>query len=111
MKDIWKVSFVNEKAEEEILNLSEDLQARFLHIIELIQEFEPQNIGMPHVRPIENKMWELRLKGKDNIARSIYVLASGKRIVILHTFVKKTQKTPHKAIKIAEKRRKEISYD
>jgi len=53
-------------------------------------------------------MWELRIKGKDNIARSIYVLASGKRIVILHTFIKKTQKISQKAMKKAELRLKEL---
>lgn len=111
MRTGYDVSFVNEKAENELQELSADLQAKFVRIVELFEEFGPQGVGLPHVRPLEKKLWELRLKGKDNIARSIYVMASGKRIVILHTFIKKTQKTPTKAINIALSRLKEIKND
>lgn len=111
MTDEWKITFVNSNAEAEVLALSPDLQAKLLHIVELIQEFGPHRIGLPHIRPLTRKMWELRLKGKSNIARSIYVFSSGKRLVILHTFIKKTQQTPSKAIKIAEARMKEVNND
>lgn len=99
---------MNKNAEEEVVALSPDLQARLIHIIELIQMFGPFHVGLPHVRNIGQKLWELRLKGKDNIARSLYVLASRKRLIILHTFVKKTQQTPSRALMIAELRQKEI---
>ena len=107
MTTSWTIHFVNKVAEEEILELAPDLQAKFLHISDLLINFGPHQIGLPHVRPLEKKLWELRLKGKDNIARSIYVLASQRRIVILHTFIKKTEKTPQKALEIARKRMKE----
>ena len=71
----------------------------------------PHKVGLPHVRPLEKKLWELRLKGKDNIARSIYVLASGRKLVILRTFIKKTQKTPPGELKIAYMRLKEVEDD
>jgi phage-related protein len=109
MIETWTIHFVNKTAEEEIFNLTPDLKAKFLHISDLLISFGPQHIGLPHIRPLEKKLWELRLRGKDNIARSIYVLASQRRIVILHTFVKKTQKTPQKALEIARKRMKENS--
>lgn len=51
----------------------------------------------------------MRLKGNNNIARSI--LAAQQKIVILHTFIKKTQKTPSQALTIAQKRIKEIKDD
>lgn len=111
MIDKWSISFVNEKSEGEVLSLSPDLKAKFLHIGDMLQDFGPQKMGLPHIRPLGKKLWELRLKGKDNIARSIYVLASRKRIVILHTFIKKTQKTSDKALKIALSRLKEIDND
>ena len=63
---------------------------------------------MPYVRHLEGKLWEIRAKGKDGIARSLYVTASGKRIVIVRCFVKKTQKTPDKELKIARQRAKEV---
>jgi phage-related protein len=109
MTTTWTIHFVNKVAEEEILKLAPELQAKFLHISDLLISFGPHQIGLPHVRPLEKKLWELRLKGKDNIARSIYVLASQRRIIILHTFIKKTQKTPQKALEIARKRMKENS--
>lgn len=107
----WKIKFVNTTAEKEVLSLSADMKAKFLHITEMILAFGPHNVGLPHIRPLENKLWELRLKGKDNIARSIYVLASGRRLVILRTFIKKTQKTPASELKLAYKRLKEVKDD
>lgn len=107
----WKITFVNAKAEEEVLGLTADLKAKFLHVTEMLMSFGPHNVGLPHIRPLENKLWELRLKGKDNIARSIYVLASGRRLVVLRTFIKKTQKTPASELKIAYIRLKEVKDD
>lgn len=111
MNDEWKITFVNAKAEEEVLNLSADLKAKFLHVTEMILTFGPHNVGLPHIKPLEKKLWELRLKGKDNIARSIYVLASKRKIVILRTFIKKTQKTPEKELNVAYMRLKEVQND
>lgn len=58
----WSIEFVNAIAEKEIKKLSPDLQADFLHLAELLVEFGPQNIGMPHTRAIDGKIWELRLR-------------------------------------------------
>ena len=60
------------------------------------------------VRHLEGKLWEIRAKGKDGIARSLYVTASGKRIVIVRCFVKKSQKTPEKELKMALQRAEEV---
>jgi phage-related protein len=62
----------------------------------------------PQVKPLGKQLWEMRMSGKDGIARAIYMLATRKRIVILHAFVKKTQKTPPAAIRLALKRAKEL---
>lgn len=62
------------------------------------------SVGMPYVRPIEAKLWEMRLKGKDGIARAIYFAASGRRIVVLTAFVKKTETTPRRIINVALRR-------
>jgi len=62
----------------------------------------------PHVKPLRDKLWEMRMSGRDGIARAIYVLAHGRRIVILHAFAKKTQKTPPEAIRLALRRAKEV---
>ena len=106
-KNKWSIEFINETAEKEVLKLSPDLQAKFIRIGDLLAEFGPHHIGMPHSRFLQQGLWEIRMKGKDNIARSIYCLQKGQKIVILHTFIKKTQKAPQKAITVALKRLKE----
>jgi phage-related protein len=60
------------------------------------------------VKHLEPKLWEMRLKGRSGIARAVYVAAIGKRIVIVHVFTKKTEKTPRQEIEIALKRAKEV---
>ncbi len=107
----WELVVANKLAEQEILALSADLKAKFLRISELLLQLGPKNVTMPHVKPLEDKLWEMRLSGKDNIARSIYFLAQNRQIIILHTFIKKTQNTPRKAIEIAKQRMKEVVND
>jgi phage-related protein len=108
MNATWSIEFINANAEKEVMELSAEFKAKFLHVTELLLKFGPINIGLPHVRTLGGKLWELRMKSKTGIARSIYVLEHEKRIIILHTFVKKTQKTPKLALDIAMKRRKEL---
>lgn len=99
----WKVT-IHPLAEAELKALPGDLRARFLHVAELLETFGPGQVGMPHVRPLEGKLWEMRMQGKDGIARAVYVAAQGRRLVVLHVFIKKTQTTPRAAIETARKR-------
>ena len=94
-------------AEREIKDLPDDLQSRFVHVAEMLEEFGPAQVGLPHVRPIRGKLWEMRLSGKDNIARALYFAARGRRLVVVRVFVKKSQKTPPREIKLAERRMKD----
>jgi len=103
---VWQVELIRE-AEAELLALPPDMRARFLHIAEMLEEFGPQRVGMPHVRALDGKLWEIRMTGRDGIARAIYVTRTGQRVVVLHVFVKKTQKTPWRAIEIAYTRMRE----
>jgi phage-related protein len=48
------------------------------------------------------------MSGRDGIARAIYVTASGRRVVVLRVFVKKTEKTPPRDLEIAWQRAKEV---
>src|SRR5712692_10667843 len=90
------------------LSLPKDMQARFLRISELLERFGPQRVGMPHVRPLGEKLWEMRLGGREGIGRAIYTAGAGRRLVVLHAFVKKAQKTPRSAMNLALKRLKEL---
>lgn len=104
----WTVEYLNSNVEKELLSLPKDLQARFIHIADLLEEFGPKRVGMPHVRSLGHKLWEIRMSGHSGIGRAIYITLHGQRIVILHAFVKKTQKTPQRAIELALQRMKEI---
>ena len=84
------------------------MRPRIKRIVSLITEFGLEKIGMPYLRNLQGKLWEMRVTGKDGIARAIYVVVTGKRVVIVRAFVKKTQKTPKREIDLALKRAMEI---
>jgi phage-related protein len=68
----------------------------------------PPYLSEPQVKHIDGKLWEMRLKGRDGISRALYVTATGKRVVVVRVFVKKTQKTPNAEIELALRRAKDI---
>jgi len=106
--DRWSVHFVNEEAQREFNALPVDIKARLVRILDLFEESGLSALMMPLARPVHDKIWELRASGRDGIARSLYVTASVKRLIILRTFVKKTQKTPTTEIALARKRLGEV---
>ena len=106
--EAWRVEILNAAVQEEIAALPDDIRAKLAHIVELMSAAGPQRMREPHVKPLRDKLWEMRMTGRDGIARAIYILAQGRRVVILHAFVKKTQKTPPEAIRLALKRAKEL---
>lgn len=104
----WRVETLDSRVDAELDLLEPSLKARFLRVCELLETFGPGEVGLPHVRFLVDKLWEIRMKGKSGIARAIYLTASGRRIVVVHAFVKKTQKTPRAAIETAIDRAKDI---
>jgi len=106
--DAWRVEVLNEIVRAEIAALPEDIRARLTHIVDMMIAVGPERMKAPHVKPLRDKLWEMRMSGRDGIARAIYVTMRGRRIVILHAFVKKTQKTPPQAIRLALARAKEL---
>ncbi|MGV6852230.1 MAG: type II toxin-antitoxin system RelE/ParE family toxin [bacterium] len=103
----WKVTFYSEKIEVQTLKFPKGILANFLHIVEMIEEFGP-NLGKPYVGRLSSGLYEIRSKGKEGIGRSIYCVAKRKEVVILNSFIKKTQKTPKNDLDLAKKRMKEI---
>ena len=99
----WTVT-LHPLAERELQTIPADMQARFLHIGEMLEELGPQRVGLPHIRPLESKLWEMRMMGRDGIARAVYAAVQGRTLLVLHVFVKKTQTTPRSAIETALKR-------
>jgi len=66
------------------------------------------NLGMPHTKPIEKGLLELRVKSKEGMARVFFCTKVGKKIIMLHSYIKKSQKIPKREIKIAQTRMSEV---
>lgn len=105
----WQVEILNEAVAAEIAGLPAEMQARFLRLAERIGAAGLESLSEPHVKHLEGKLWELRLAGRDGIARALYVTAVGRKIVVVRAFVKKTQKTPRAEIKLALRRAEDIT--
>jgi phage-related protein len=103
----WTV-FLDERLESWLNDTPKDIKARIINIVDLLAEHGPQNVREPYVKHLQGKLYEIRAKGKDGIARVFYFTMTGQRIVLLHGFINKTQKTPKRELAIAVVRMKEI---
>ena len=93
---------------ESFAALPVDMQARLARMLAVIRENGLLHLPRDWVKQLDGKLWELRVTGRDGIARAVYVTATGQRMVIVHVFVKKTQKTPRRVLDLACHRAKEI---
>ncbi|MBV8894391.1 MAG: type II toxin-antitoxin system RelE/ParE family toxin [Acidobacteria bacterium] len=105
----WSFIFLNAEVKAELDALPADTRASFERIVQLVQAFGLERVHEPYIKHIEDRIWEMRLRGREGIARALYVTAIGKRVVILRVFVKKTQKTPRREIELARQRAKEVT--
>jgi len=104
----WTVETLNETVDAEIEALPADMRARLVRIAQLIQEKGLERVGEPHLKHIEGRLWEMRLKGRSGISRALYVTAIARRVVIVRVFIKKTEKTPRREIELALARAKSV---
>jgi len=81
--------------------LENSMQAKTLRVLELLEEYGHQ-LGMPHSRALKGGLFELRIRGKQEV-RLLYGYHS-KKAIIVHAFIKKTQQTPAKELAYALKR-------
>ena len=103
----WKITFFNQKVEAETLAFPAGILANFLHILEMIEDFGPA-LGKPHTAPMGAGLFEVRAKGREGIGRALFCTVKGQEIVILHSFIKKTPRTPKKELEKARRRMKEL---
>ncbi len=75
----------------------------------LIQSYGLEKVHEPYVKHLEGRLWEMRMKGKDKIARALYVTVIDRRVVIVRVLIKKTKKTPRREIDLALNRAKEVT--
>jgi phage-related protein len=105
---MWSIEFLDKIVFDEMQNQPNDIKAKFEHVVKLIQANGLERVHEPYIKHLEGKLWEMRIKGRDTIARAIYVTAVEKRIVVVRVFTKKKQKTPRREIEIALERAKEM---
>jgi phage-related protein len=104
----WTVTFFNDRVEAEVFALAPGFVARFIRYAERMELFGP-DLGMPHTRAMGGGLFELRIKAAEGIARVFYCTVVDRRIVFLHQFVKKSEKTPPKELEIARRRMKDVT--
>ena len=103
----WTVVFFSARVEAEISKMPAGFVARFIRYAERMEIYGP-DLGLPHTRAMGDGLFELRLKAGEGIARAFFCTRVGRRIVVLHHFIKKTEKTPAKELLVARTRMKEI---
>ncbi len=103
----YSIYYFNQNVQIEIMHLPPGLQARYIGLTSRMIEFGP-NLGLPHTDSLGEGLFELRLKSLEGIARVFFCIMIEKKIMMLHSFIKKTNKTPRKEIEIAKSRIKEI---
>ena len=103
----YYITYYNADLQDEIMSLPVTLQARYIGLTDRMTVHGP-NLGLPHTDSFGDGLFELRLKGMEGIARVFFCTMVGQEIVMLHCFIKKTQKTPEKELKIAKQRMKEL---
>ena len=106
----FKIKYYSESVQAQILELPDTLAARYIVLTRRMLAIGP-NLGEPHTKAMGGGLFELRLKGAEGIARVFYCTLIGKRIVMLHSFVKKSQRTPKQELEVAQSRLKEIKNE
>jgi len=105
----YTIAYYSDAVQAKILNLPDTLAARYIVLTRRMIVLGP-NLGAPHTKAFGGGLFELRLKGAEGIARVFFCALIGKRIVMLHSFIKKSDKTPPREREIAEARMKEVKH-
>jgi phage-related protein len=102
----WTITYYSDSVQKEILTMPAGFLGRYLRYVDRMEVYGP-DLGMPHTRALGEGLFELRLKGAGGIARIFYCILVGKRVVMLHQFIKKTEKTPPRELAMARRRMRE----
>jgi phage-related protein len=106
----YTFTYYSAEVQADIMALPKTLQSRYISLSARMM-VHGANLGEPHTKSLGDGLFELRLKGSEGIARVFYCTLVGRRIVMLHSFVKKTQKTPVHEMKIAQNRMNEVKHE
>ena len=103
----FEIEYFHDRVLAEIESWPVDVVADYAHLLELLAEHGP-HLRLPHSRALGDGLFELRPRGGVGTGRAFYCFLIGKRVVIVHAFIKKTRQTPDKELKLARKRAKEL---
>ena len=104
---MWTVFYYNDRVKREIEAWPVGIYADALRLIAWLEQ-DGLDLRMPHSRAMSGGLFELRCKGPEGIGRAFYCTRVGREVVILHSFVKRSQATPDRELKLARKRLKEV---
>jgi phage-related protein len=105
----WTVEVLDETVRAELEAQPKDIRARYLRIVGLIESYGLERVREPYVKHLEGPLWEMRMKGRHGIACALYATATGRRVVVVRVFGKKTEKTPRREIELALRRAMEVT--
>jgi phage-related protein len=105
---MWNITYYNRVVFKKIMALPKSLRAGFLFLTNKMKVVGP-DLGMPYTKAMGQGLFEIRVRGQEGIARAFFCTRINKEILILHSFVKKTQETPKKELEIARKRLNEVN--
>jgi phage-related protein len=105
----FEIEYFHERVLGEIEAWPVDVLADYARLIELLAAYGP-NLRLPHSRAFGDGLFELRPRGRSGIGRAFYCFLVGERVVVLHAFIKKSQQTPDRELKLARKRMKEVLH-
>ncbi len=105
----FQVEYFHDRVRSEVDSWPVDVLADYARLVELLIEHGP-SLRLPHSRAFGEGLFELRPRGRAGIGRALYCFLVGKRIVVLHAFIKKTQQTPDRELQLARKRMKELHH-
>lgn len=106
----WRIQYYSESVRLSVEGWPIGIRAVYARITERMEVFGP-NLGLPFTRALGEGLFEIRAKGKEGIGRAFFCTVVGQEIVILHAFIKKTQKTPRKELAIARRRLTEVRHE
>ena len=103
----WQIVYFNDRVQKDVLSMPSGILADYLRLTEAMALYGA-DLRMPHSRALGAGLFELRPKGPEGIGRVFYCTQVGRVIVILHSFIKKTQETPDADMRMARKRLKKV---
>lgn len=105
----YSIDYFHKRVRSEIQGWPVDVLADYARLVELLAEYGP-SLRLPHSRAFGDGLFELRPRGRTGIGRAFYCYLVGKRVAVLHAFIKKSQQTPDSELKLARKRLKEVQH-